>query len=163
MQFKRGHALFEMERYDDARLDLFAVMEAGAAGLEKPARYYFSHISIERPTPGRPRRIRIVERRSQTQAVVPIYVAQLLHETEQYDRLIDYAPVVFADGIELSKSPWADISRLVGDALYRRQISTTPFPYLEEAYHATRGMGRTRDLPTRWDTPISKRRSTSKP
>ena len=38
MQFKRGHALFEMERYDDARLDLFAVMEAGesAGDFENP-------------------------------------------------------------------------------------------------------------------------------
>ena len=28
-KFKRGHALFELEEYDQARLDLFAVMEGG--------------------------------------------------------------------------------------------------------------------------------------
>ena len=149
MQFKRGHALFEMERYDDARLDLFAVMEAGeaAGAFEKPARYYFSHISYLK---GQPQvaleGFESLKDDPKLKRVVPIYVAQLLHETEQYDRLIDYAPVVFADGIELSKSQRADISRLVGDALYRRQNFNDALPYLEEAYHATRGMGRTRDF-----------------
>ena len=149
MQFKRGHALFEMERYDDARLDLFAVMEAGeaAGAFEKPARYYFSHISYLK---GQPQvaleGFESLKDDPKLKRVVPIYVAQLLHETEQYDRLIDYAPVVFADGIELSKAQRADISRLVGDALYRRQNFNDALPYLEEAYHATRGMGRTRDF-----------------
>ena len=136
MQFKRGHALFELERYDDARLDLFAVMEAGetAGNFEKPARYYFSHISYLK---GQPQvaleGFESLKDDPKLKRVVPIYVAQLLHETEQYDRLIEYAPVVFADGIDLSKSQRADISRLVGDALYRRQSFSEALPYLEEA------------------------------
>ncbi|MGB1122988.1 MAG: hypothetical protein ACPG08_05640, partial [Flavobacteriales bacterium] len=47
---------------------------------------------------------------------------------------------------DLNKSQRADISRLVGDALYRRQGFSEALPYLEEAYFATRGMGRTRDF-----------------
>lgn len=149
MQFKRGHALFEMERYDDARLDLFAAMEAGeaAGSFEKPARYYFSHISYLK---GQPQvaleGFESLKDDSKLKRVVPIYVAQLLHETEQYNRLIAYAPVVFAEDVDLSKRQRADISRLVGDALYRRQSFNEALPYLEAAYHATRGMGRTRDF-----------------
>lgn len=149
MQFKRGHALFEIEHYEDARLDLFAVMEAGetAGDFEKPARYYFSHISYLK---GQPQvaleGFESLKDDPKLKRVVPIYVAQLLHETEQYDRLIEYAPVVFAEGIDLSKSQRVDISRLVGDALYRRQSFNEALAYLEEAYFATRGMGRTRDF-----------------
>ncbi len=149
MQFKRGHALFEMEDFDEARLDLYAVMEAGeaAGAFEKPARYYFSHISYLK---GQPQvaleGFESLKDDPKLKRVVPIYVAQLLHETEQYDRLIAYAPVVFAEGVDLSNAQRADISRLVGDALYRRQSFNEALPYLEEAYHATRGMGRTRDF-----------------
>lgn len=149
MQFKRGHALFELESYDDARLDLYAVMEGGEASgdFALPARYYFSHISYLK---GQPQvaleGFESLQNDAKLKRVVPIYIAQLLHETEQYDRLIEYAPVVFAEDVDLSSSQRSDISRLVGDALYRRQNFPAALPYLEEAYHAARGMGRTRDF-----------------
>lgn len=149
LQFKRGHALFEMEAYDQARLDLFAVMEAGeAAGMfREPAQYYFSHISYLK---GQPQVAlegfeALIDAPS-VKNVVPIYIAQLLYETEQYERLIAYAPTVFSASIELSESQRTDIARLVGDALYRQQEYAQALPYLEEAYHATRGEGRTRDF-----------------
>lgn len=149
MQFKRGHSRFELEDYEAARLDLFAVMEGGeeAGAFGQPARYYFSHISYLK---GQPQvaleGFESLQDDPKLKRVVPIYIAQLLHETEQYDRLIAYAPVVFSEEIDLSNSQRADISRLVGDALYRRQKFNEALPYLEEAYHATRGMGRTRDF-----------------
>jgi len=148
-QFKRGHAYFELEEYEEARLDLFAVMEAEDAltKFREPARYYFSHISYIKGQP------QVALEGFQSLAddpalknVVPIYIAQLLHETEQYDRLIDYAPVVFSDEIKMKDSQRADISRLVGDALYRMQDFLSALPYLEEAYHEARGSGRTRDF-----------------
>lgn len=149
MQFKRGHARFELEAYDEARLDLFAVMEGGQdAGMyREAAQYYFSHISYLKGQP----QVALEGFESLAEApglkkVVPIYIAQLLHETEQYDRLIAYAPVVFSEEIELSDSQRADISRLVGDALYRLKRFEEALPYLEEAYHETRGYGRTRDF-----------------
>ena len=124
MQFKRGHARFEMEDYEDARLDLFAVMEGGEASgaFELPARYYFSHISyLKGQAQVALEGFESLQEDAKLKRVVPIYIAQLLHETEQYDRLIEYAPVVFSEDIDLSKVQRADISRLVGDALYRRQ------------------------------------------
>ena len=47
LRFKRGHSLFEKERYDEARGDLFPVVEAKAE-FHTPALYYFSHISYIR-------------------------------------------------------------------------------------------------------------------
>jgi len=148
-QFKRGHAYFELEAYDEARLDLFAVMEAKEASsmFREPARYYFSHISYIKGQP----QVALegflsLAEDAALKNVVPIYIAQLLHETEQYDRLIDYAPVVFSDAIKMKDSQRADISRLVGDALYRKQDFQAALPYLEEAYHEARGAGRTREF-----------------
>ena len=162
MQFKRGHALFEMERHDDARLDLFAVMEAGesAGDFEKPARYYFSHISYLK---GQPQvaleGFESLKDDPKLKRVVPIYVAQLLHETEQYDRLIDYAPVVFAEGIDLSKNHAQTYPDWSATPCTAGKVSARHFPTLRKLttpHAAWEG----RISRTRWDTPITKRRST---
>ena len=149
MQFKRGHALFELEQYEDARLDLFSVMEAGedAGAFENPARYYFSHISyLKGQSQVALEGFESLKNDPKLRRVIPIYVAQLLHETQQYERLIDYAPEVFTPDVDLNVSQHTDISRLVGDALYREQRFNEALPHLEKAYHAARGEGRTRDF-----------------
>ena len=135
-KFKRGHAHFELEAYDDARLDLFAVMEGGedSGEYQLPAKYYFSHISYLK---GQPQvaleGFRSLENESKFQNVVPIYIAQLLHETEQYKELIDFASKVMSHDFQIREAQRADVSRLVGDALYRLKQFKEALPYLEEA------------------------------
>ena len=148
-KFKRGHALFELEEYDQARLDLFAVMEGGeeSGGYQLPAKYYFSHISYLK---GQPQvaleGFQSLENEAKFQNVVPIYIAQLLHETEQYQELIDYAPKVINPDFEIREAQRADVARLVGDALYRLKRFEDALPYLEEAYRFSRGRDRTREF-----------------
>jgi len=148
-KFKRGHAHFELEAYDDARLDLFAVMEGGedSGEYQLPAKYYFSHISYLK---GQPQvaleGFRSLENESNFQNVVPIYIAQLLHETEQYKELIDFAPKVMSPDFQIREAQRADVSRLVGDALYRLKQFKEALPYLEEAYRFSRGRDRTREF-----------------
>ncbi|MDB4694061.1 tetratricopeptide repeat protein [Flavobacteriales bacterium] len=146
-KFKRGHAHFELEQFEEARLDLFTVMEGGAdAGeYQMPAKYYFSHISYLK---GQPQvaleGFQSLESEPRFQQLVPIYIAQLLHETEQYQALIDYAPKVVNPNFEIREAQRADVARLVGDALYRLRKFDEALPYLEEAYHYSRGRDRTR-------------------
>ena len=149
LTFKKGHAKFELERYDEARLDLYSVMEAGeSAGIfADNSKYYFSHISYIK---GQPQvaltGFQELANHPNFGDIVPIYIAQLLHETEQYDALIEYAPQVLHPDSRINEIQRADVSRLVGDALYRKQDFSGAYPYLEEAYTFSRGRERTRDF-----------------
>jgi TolA-binding protein len=148
-KFKRGHSNFELENYDEARLDLFAVMEGSedSGQFQLPAKYYFSHISYLR---GQPQvaleGFQALESSERFQNVVPIYIAQLLHETEQFEALVAYAPKVMHPDFQIKEAQRADVARLVGDALYRMQDFEAALPYLEEAYHYSRGRDRTREF-----------------
>jgi TolA-binding protein len=149
LQFKRGHAQFELEQYDEARLDLFAVMESPeeSGPYAANAQYYFSHISYIK---GQPQvaltGFQSLSEHSKFTEIVPIYIAQLLHETEQFDDLIAYAPSVLHEDSPINEVQRADLSRLVGDALYRQQRFSEALPYLEESYTFSRGRERTRQF-----------------
>lgn len=149
LQFKRGHAHFELGAYDEARLDLFSVMESSniAAPFVEAAHYYFSHISYIK---GQPQvaleGFRALESSAEFAQKVPIYIAQLLHETEQYDALISYAPTVMHTDSRINEVQRTDVSRLVGDALYRRQRFEEALPFLEASFLASRGPARTREF-----------------
>ena len=149
LQFKKGHARFELEQYEEARLDLFAVMEhpEESGKFAANAQYYFSHISYLK---GQPQvaltGFQSLSTNSEFEQVVPIYIAQLLHETEQFDALIDYAPHVLHEDSRINEVQRADVSRLVGDAYYRQQRFTEALPFLEESYTFSRGRDRTREF-----------------
>lgn len=146
LKFKRGHALFEEEELEAARIDLFEVAEA-AGPYQDAARYYFSHIAYSREQP------QVALEGFQSLAdkedfadLVPIYIAQLLHETERYDDLIAYGPHLFEEVSPLNERKQAEVARLLGDAFYRKQRFEEALPHLEMAWKATRGAERTRDL-----------------
>lgn len=146
LQFKRGHARFELEQYDLARLDLFEVAEV-AGFYQDAATYYFAHIAYMRDQPqvalsG----FQSLQNKEDFEDLVPIYIAQLLHETEQYEALIDYAPGLFDESSPLNEMRKSEVARLLGDALYRKQRFGDALPYLEMAWKETRGGERTRDL-----------------
>ncbi|MFZ8836260.1 MAG: tetratricopeptide repeat protein [Flavobacteriales bacterium] len=148
-QFKRGHAYFELEEFEKARLDLFAVMESKEkiAEYAEPALYYFSHISY---LFGQPQvaleGFESLQDAEELKDIVPIYIAQLLHETSQYERLIEYAPVVLGEEVALNNRQRKGIVRLLGDALYRGQRFEEALPYLKEAYDEADRAERTVDF-----------------
>ena len=149
LQFKKGHAQFELEQYEEARLDLYAVMEhpEEAGKFAANAQYYFSHISYIK---GQPQvalsGFQSLESDPEFAQIVPIYIAQLLHETAQFDALIAYAPNVLHEDSRINEVQRADVSRLVGDAYYRQQRFKEALPYLEESYKFSRGRDRTREF-----------------
>lgn len=148
-QFKLGHSHFELEAYDEARLDLYAVIQAGenAGQFADPAQYYFSHISYLKGQPTVALEgFRALESKKEFSNVVPVYIAQLLHETDQFEELITYAPKVFHPDADINEVQRASVARLVGDALYRLQRFEEALPYLEDAYFFSRGHDRTRDF-----------------
>lgn len=146
LKFKRGHAQFEREQYDAARVDLFEVAES-AGPFQDAARYYFSHIAYLRDQPQVALEgFQALQTKPDFADLVPIYIAQLLHETEQYEELIAYAPKLFAEDSPLKANRKPEVARLLGDAYYRKQRFAEALPHLEMAWKETRGAERTRDL-----------------
>jgi TolA-binding protein len=144
LRFKRGHALFEEELFAEARVDLFAVQE-GEGEFADAAKYYFSHISYREGKPGVALQgFRDLGQKPDYADLVKPYIAQLLHETERYDELIEFAPPLLASDSPLNLSQQDEVAQLLGDAYYRRQKYSEARPLLEQAWKATRGPGRTR-------------------
>lgn len=144
LKFKRGHSLFEEERFDEAKTDLYAV-QSGVGPYADPAKYYFSHIAYVQGKPGVALQgFRDLAQKKDFEDLVPIYIAQLLHETDRFDELIQYAPALLSEDSPLNISEQDEVAHLLGDAHYRRQTYDLARPLLEQAWKATRGPQRTR-------------------
>ncbi len=142
LRFKRGHSLFEEKNYEKARFDLFEVMKKPGAFLE-PATYYFSHIAYINNKP----QVALegfedIANHPDFVDLVPVYIAQTLHATEQYSRLKNYGSDLLENTSGIEEDMRTEIARLVGDAFYKDQEFTDASPYLEVAWKGTRGPGR---------------------
>lgn len=137
-RFKLGHCHFEREQYEEARVQLFEVLEV-AGDFQAPAQYYFAHIAYLN---GQPQvaldGFQRIAQEPGFSELVPLYIAQLLHATGQYDELKTYAPSLLDAASGLTEESRAEVSRLLGDAWYREGN------YEEAALH----------LNAAWDSPI---------
>ena len=142
LRFKRGHSLFEEANYEKARYDLFEVMKKPGAFLE-PATYYFSHIAYINNKPQVAlESFEDIADHPDFVDLVPVYIAQTLHATEQYSRLKVYGSDLLENTSGIEEDMRTEIARLVGDAFYKDQEFTEASPYLEVAWKGTRGPGR---------------------
>ena len=142
LRFKRGHSLFEEEDFEAARYDLFEVMKEEGAYLA-PSTYYFSHISYLKGNPQVALEgFEAISTHPDFIDVVPTYIAQTLHATEQFSRLKEYGPPLLDESAGLDQKERTEISRLVGDAFYKDQDFESASPFLELAWEGTRGPDR---------------------
>ena len=142
LRFKLGHCLFEREEFEKARVYLYDVLDVEGE-FQAPAQYYFSHIAYLN---GQPQVAldgfeRIADHPAFAE-LVPLYIAQLLHATGQFDRLKEYAPPLLDESSGLDEESVAEVAHLLGDAWYRDGAFDTASPYLELAWEGTDGPGR---------------------
>ena len=142
LRFKLGHCLFEREAFEKARVYLYDVLDVEGE-FQAPAQYYFSHIAYLN---GQPQVAldgfeRIADHPAFAE-LVPLYIAQLLHATGQFDRLKEYAPPLLDESSGLDEESVAEVAHLLGDAWYRDGAFETASPYLELAWEGTDGPGR---------------------
>ena len=121
---------------------LFEVMKEEGAYLA-PSTYYFSHISYLKGNPQVALEgFEAISTHPDFIDVVPTYIAQTLHATEQFSRLKEYGPPLLDESAGLDKKERTEISRLVGDAFYKDQDFESASPFLELAWEGTRGPDR---------------------
>ena len=101
---RRFARLIREERYDEAKTDLYAV-QGGEGDFADAAKYYFSHIAYVQDKPAVALQgFRDLAEKEEFEDIVPIYIAQLLHETERFDELIEYAPMLMSEDSPLNIS-----------------------------------------------------------
>jgi len=146
LRYKRGHSLFEQEKYEKARYDLFEVIKKKGAYFA-PATYYFSHIAYLNDNPQVALEgFESIADHEDFVDIVPVYIAQTLHATSQFTRLKTYGANLLENAAGLEDDMVTEIARLVGDAFYKEQDFTTASTYLEMAWDGTRGPGRKPDF-----------------
>lgn len=133
--FKRGHAHFEQEQFADARQFLQPVKD-GTSEFQRPALYYYSHIvytegQFETALIG----FKQLENDPNFAPVAPYYITQILYKQGRYDEVLEYAPKLIDSTSTAGVKRLPEISRLVGDAHYRRSNYAEALPYIER-YHA---------------------------
>ena len=133
-RFKLGHALFENDRYEEARVQLYDILNVEGE-FQSAAKYYFSHIAYLN---GQSRvaldGFESIADDPDFQDLVPLYIAQLLHATGQFDRLKEYAPPLLSEASGLDEEAVIEVAHLLGDAWYRDRAYDEASPYLELAW-----------------------------
>ncbi len=132
--FKKGYSYFQEERYDEAA-DQFFQMKDQFSVYYAPGVYYFAHINYEQGNYATAlKSFKSLEGHPQFGEVVPYYIVQIYHFQEEYENLVAYGtPFLGKDGIKRK----AEISRLVGEALYKKGEYAEAVPFLED-YMASR-------------------------
>ena len=127
--FKRGFSAFSEGEDELARNELFKVKD-DEGEYYGPANYYYGHIAYEAGNyqDALSSFQRITDDES-FGAVVPYYIAQIYYKQGKYEELLEYAPPLL-DSTTTDRDD--EISRLVGDAFYKREEYAEAYPYLKD-------------------------------
>jgi TolA-binding protein len=126
--FKKGYSLFQENELDQAA-DQFFQMKNESSIYYAPGVYYFAHINYEQGKYATAlKSFKSLENHPQFGEVIPYYIVQIYHFQEEYDNLIGYGkPFLEKDDVKRK----AEISRLVGVALYQLHAYSEALPFLE--------------------------------
>ncbi len=135
--FKLAHSNFEKENFEDARTGFYDLKD-GEGEFAIPSLYYYSHIAYrdgdyETALKG----FRQLDQNESFKPVVPYYITQILYFQERYDEVLEYATAFIDSTDEQQVKRLPEISRLIGDAHYRRNHYDEAIPYLERFHDET--------------------------
>jgi len=127
--FKMGYAHFQEEQLDEAA-DLFFQMKDQSSVYYAPGVYYLAHINYSREKYATALKgFQSLEGHPQFGDVVPYYIVQVLHYQKEFDQLVSYGQK-FLGNKDVKRR--AEISRLVGDALFNQQAYAEAIPFLSD-------------------------------
>jgi TolA-binding protein len=134
-QFKNGYSHFANDNFEKAKQYFFEIRNQQSTYFA-PATYYYGHIAYEE---GNYETAMIYMQRLKDDGnfgpIVPYYIAHILFLQQKYDELLSYAPALLQ---ESSTRRAAEISRLIGEALYHKGEFRKATTYLEEFHKQSR-------------------------
>ncbi len=127
--FKKGYAHFMLEQLDPAA-DQFYQLRDESSIYYAPGVYYYGHInySLQKYATAL-KSFQKLESHPQFGEVVPYYIVQVHYYLEDYEALIAYGSQ-FISREDVKRKH--EISRLIGEAFYARQMYDEAIPFLED-------------------------------
>jgi TolA-binding protein len=126
--FKKGYSHFMTEEFPAARQALAQIKDP-ASPYYAPATYYYGHIGyLEGDYDMALESFRRLSRDENFGPVIPYYITHIHYLQENFDALLEYAPGLLE---EASPRRAGEISRLIGEAYFRREAFKEAIPYLE--------------------------------
>lgn len=127
--FKRGYAHFQEDQLDEAAGQFFQ-MNYEESVFHAPGVYYLGHINyLQGKYAAALKAFQSLESHDQFGEVVPYYIVQIHHYQEDYDALVSYGKP-FLENKQVKRR--AEISRLIGEALYNKEAFDEAIPFLED-------------------------------
>jgi len=127
--FKKGYCYFKTDQLEKAAKAFYEIL-SNDSKYSGPANYYYSHIAYvdgnyETALNG----FKKLEADPTFAPVVPYYVVQIYYLQGKTDKVLEYGPTLI-DSTESKRD--AEISRLIGEALYKNGRYAEALPYLEK-------------------------------
>ncbi len=127
--FKWGYSLFKLERYDEAAKKFYELVNRESK-YQAPAIYYYAHLAYQKGKYQTAlKRFKSIENDPTFAPIIPYYVIQIYYLQEKYDLVLSYGPELL-DSTETKRD--AEISRLIGEALYNNDQFEEAQDYLEK-------------------------------
>ncbi|GAB4374951.1 MAG: tetratricopeptide repeat protein [Salibacteraceae bacterium] len=127
--FKLGYAYFQTNQKEEAA-NLFYQLKDPQSIYYAPGVYYLAHINYEKGNHASALSgFQSLADHPQFRDVVPYYIVQIYHFQEEYDKLIEYGKP-FLNNTDVKRRD--EISRLVGEALFKKERFEEAIPYLED-------------------------------
>ncbi|MCK5774553.1 MAG: tetratricopeptide repeat protein [Bacteroidales bacterium] len=135
--FKAGYSHFRMDSIREAKKYFYELLNINESKYRDPATYYYSHISY---TDGNYstalKGFLSLKENESFRPIIPYYITHIYYLQEDYDKLLEYAPVLLEKSIE-SRKP--EIARLIGEAYYHKGEYEKAIPYLDQYYELAGG------------------------
>ncbi|MBO4601921.1 MAG: tetratricopeptide repeat protein [Salinivirgaceae bacterium] len=128
LYFKKGYSYFKLKQYDRASKMFYELVD-GKSKYANPAIYFYAHIAYTNKNYETAlNNLNKIENDPTFAPVVPYYRLQIYFIQGKDDKVIELGKAMF-DQTDAKRQ--AEMSRIVGEALYNKEMYTEAVPYLE--------------------------------
>jgi tetratricopeptide (TPR) repeat protein len=126
--FKRAVSFMNTDRKEEAINDFFRILDSTGPFAET-ANYYYAHLNYEKKNyQTSANTFKKLLKSDDFAKIAPYYIAQIFYLQGNYDSLLVYAkPLLENEDVQQK----GEISRLIGEAYYRKSDFENALPYLE--------------------------------
>jgi TolA-binding protein len=126
--FKKGYAYFKLEQNEKAAKMFYEILDKNTK-YSAPAIYYYAHIAyLDKNFETALNNFKKLEQDPTFAPVVPYYQVQIYYLQGKNDQVLEMGSKMLQ---ESDSKRQAEISRIVGEALYNKKQYTEALPYLE--------------------------------
>ena len=128
LYFKKGYSYFKLKQYDRASKMFYELID-GKSKYANPAIYFYAHIAYTNKNYETAlNNLQKIESDPTFAPVVPYYRLQIYFIQGKDDKVIELGKSLFE---QTDAKRQAEMSRIVGEALYNKEMYTEAVPYLE--------------------------------